>query len=210
MSNHILIEGKIYQLTDSQAEAIASAIRETGAAIPRKIKLADIAVGDVATICGIEFVVLDQMDGKTVLITKDCIGENTAFSESDNCFVDSIVDDICESFAELMMDAMGEDNLVEFELDLTSDDGLKDCGVVSRKAAPITADMYRKYVDVLDLYKPQKHWWLATPHSTKRHGNDNWVKCVSPSGNVINVNCYGDVNGVRPFCILKSDIFVSC
>jgi hypothetical protein len=171
--------------------------------------LADVAVGGVVKIAGIEFVVLEHLGDETALITKDCIGEDTAFSESNNNYTGSIVDDICESFAELMEDAVGEDNLVEFELDLTSDDGLKDYGAVSRKVALMTAEMYRRYVDVLDLHNPKKYWWLATPHSTKRHESDKWAKCVSPSG-FISFVIYCIVNGVRPFCILKSDIFVSC
>jgi hypothetical protein len=64
-------------------------------------------------------------------------------------------------------------------------------------------------VDVLDLHNPKKYWWLATPHSTKRHENDKWVKCVSPSG-FIDIGYFYNDYGVRPFCILKSDIFVSC
>ena len=170
--------------------------------------LSEFAAGELVTIGGVDFVVLEHLDGETALITKDCIGAETTFGENNNNYAESIVNDICESFAEMLEDTVGEENLVEFDVDLTSDDGLKDYGQIRRKCALITADMYRRYVEILDQHNPKKYWWLATPHSTKRHGNDSWVKCVSPSGIIFNGIC-NSVNGVRPFCILKSHIFVS-
>ena len=98
--------------------------------------------------------------------------------------------------------------MVTFDVDLTSDDGLKDYGVIQRKAALMTADQYRKYVQILDRYKPDEWWWLATPHSTATHENADWVNCVSPAGN-FDYGFYDYQRGVRPFCILKSSIFVS-
>lgn len=209
MSNHILIDGKMYQMTDAQAEAIASAIRETGVDVPKKVRLDDVPAGEVAKIDGQDFIVLEHVGDLTYLITKDLIEEKVKFSEVNNNYDGSLVDDLCESAAELLEDLVGADNVVEFELDLTSDDGLKDYGKIRRKMALITADMYRKYVDILDQYNSKKYWWLATPHSTNRHENDRWAKCVSPSGGIYFGHYYYIDNGVRPFCILKSHIFVS-
>ena len=104
---------------------------------------------------------------------------------------------------------MGEKNIVLHTVDLTSDDGLKDYGKVRRKASLLTCDRYRRYVDILDQFKPDTWWWLATALSTKKHDGESWAKCVSPSGCLDISHCYFYDNGVRPFCILKSDIFVS-
>ena len=103
---------------------------------------------------------------------------------------------------------VGAENLVEHTVDLTADDGLKDYGKIRRKASLLTADLYRRYVEILDKHKIGKWWWLATPHSTARHEDASWVKCVAPSGDIYYVGCDSDF-GVRPFCILKSNIFVS-
>lgn len=208
MSNHILIDGKMYQLTDAQAEAIASAIRKTGVDVPKKVRLGDVPVGEVAKIDGQDFIILEHVGDLTYLITKDLIEERVKFSKVNNNYDGSLVDDLCESAAELLEDLVGADNVVKFELDLTSDDGLNDYGKIRRKMALITADMYRKYVDILDQHKINEWWWLATPHSTKRHENEDWAKCVSPSGHIYFDRFYYDF-GVRPFCILKSHIFVS-
>ena len=196
----------------AMADSISEFLRKLPGCVSRpspcQKTLAEFAAGELVTIGGVDFVVLEHLDGETALIAKDCIGAETAFGENNNNYAESIVDDICESFAEMLEDAVGEENLVEFDVDLTSDDGLKDYGQIQRKCALITADMYRRYVEILDQHNPKKYWWLATPHSTKRHGNDSWVRCVSPSGDFSSDDYY-DVIGVRPFCILKSHIFVS-
>ena len=116
---------------------------------------------------------------------------------------------ICREFAEEIAAIVGEENLVEHTVDLTSDDGLKDYGKVKEKVSLLTTELYRRYVDVLDLDRFQKYWWLATPYSAPKHEVSSWIKCVSPRGSIGNGGCYSDYGGVRPFLILKSDIFVS-
>lgn len=204
MRNFIIVNGHQIELTEEQVRQIVEANTQESA----DIRLEDVPAGELVKIGGYEFLVLEQMEEATALICKDLIGNTTEFGESNN-YDRSYVDEICNSFSEAIADAAGEENLVSHAVDLTSDDGLKDYGTVNRMVSLLTTDLYRKYVDILDKYNPEKWWWLATPHSTERHGNDQWVKCVSPSGNVSGVGYYGVDFGVRPFCILKSSIFVS-
>ena len=118
------------------------------------------------------------------------------------------MDHICSEFETEISNLVGAENLFMHTVDLTSDDGLKCYGTVERRMSLLTADLYRRWVEILDKHKLDKWWWLATPYSTPRHEDNEWVKCVSPSGYVRNDD--GNYNrGVRPFCILKSDIFVS-
>lgn len=144
------------------ADSIAEFIRKISGTDCCQKSLGEFAVGEVVTIAGNEFVVLEHQPGETALISKDFIGEKTAFGESNNNYAGSFVDDICESFAEMLEDMLGEEKVVEFDVDLTSDDGLKDYGQIRRKCALMTADMYRRYVDILDLHNPKNYWWLAT------------------------------------------------
>ena len=173
-----------------------------------QVKLSDVVAGDVVKVGGHEFIVLEHRDDGTALIRKELLRESEAFGEEDNNYTHSIVEKICNDFADELAGIVGAENVVEHDVDLTSDDGLKDYGVVKRRASLLTADMYRKFVEVLDKYKLDAWWWLATPYSTERHENASWIKCVSPAGYVLNGGYYGG-NGVRPFCILKSNIFVS-
>lgn len=203
MQNFIQINGKHIELTQEQIEEIVNAYNSE----PVKKKLADIDIGKTFFIGDTQFVVLGQYDEETAVITKDVLKKMT-FGESNN-FDGSAVDAYCKEFAGALAQQIGERNIVEHTVDLTSDDGLKDYGAVTRKVSLITAEMYRSCVDVLDQHKPDCWWWLATPFSTPRHEETDWVKCVSPAGIIGDVSCnYVDI-GVRPFCILNSSILVS-
>ena len=171
------------------------------------LELSSFAVGDTVKIGDHEMVVLEQFGKETALIRKDLLPD-TQFGKSNN-YAGSYVDEACQKFAQKLMVAVGEDNVVLHEVDLTSDDGLKDYGTVDRYASLLTTEQYRKYVAVLDQHKPDDWWWLSTPYSTPTHDDSSWVKCVSPSGYIDSSGCGNFVNGVRPFCILKSNIFVS-
>ena len=201
MENYIYINNKKIELTDEQVQQIMGAYNQ------RK-QLSEYEVGNTVKIGGFEMVVLEQLDGQTALILKGVYGEDSQFGEKNNNYDGSYVDKKCQQFAQELAEIVGWENIVLHKVDLTSDDGLKDYGVVERRASLITADMYRKFVEILDTVNPKAYWWLATAHSTKRHENDAWAKCVPPAGCIIDYGCDGGI-GVRPFCILKSTIFVS-
>lgn len=203
MSNFISINNQKIELTEEQVRQIIEAY---GAKTAKP--LAGYVAGDTVKIGNFEMVVLEQLDGQTALILKGMYGEETEFGEENNAYDGSYVDQRCQAFAWELAEIIGKDNIVLHKVDLTSDDGLKDYGVIERRVSLITTDMYRKFVEILDTVNPRCWWWLATPHSTKRHENEAWVKCVSPSGYISSGSYDFDV-GVRPFCILKSNIFVS-
>lgn len=202
MGNYIHVNGKKIELTDEQVQQIISAYKGNN----QNVRLADICAGGTFKVDGMEFVVLEQNGETTAVITKKIL-KAMAFGDTNN-FDGSAVDNYCKEIAEDIFEKIGAENIVEHTVDLTSDDGLKDYGTVKRTVSILTAEQYRKYVDVLDQHKPDKYWWLATPYSTPRHENGLWVKCVSPAGRIDCDNFSVD-NGVRPFCIFKSDIFVS-
>ena len=203
MDNYVMIGGKRIELTEEQTARIL----EENESKREKICLADLAEGDTFRIGEYEFLVLEQTGEETVVIKKALLVADMEFGENNN-YAKSPIRSACEGFAEEIAQVIGLENILEHTVDLTSDDGLKDYGAVKAKCSLLTTDQYRRYVEILDKFKPDRWWWLATAHSTKRHENDAWVKCVSPSG-CISDFCYYDVSGVRPFCILKSTIFVS-
>lgn len=201
--NYISLNGRKIELTASQVEEIQKSFGIGN------MKLSSIPEGSTFKIGNCSLIVLEHKDdGSSVVISKDLIHESENFGDNNN-YNGSNLDQVCNFFAETIGAVVGRDNLVEFELDLTSDDGLNDYGIINRKAALLTANMYRKYVRTLDKYKVKKWWWFATAYSIPIHDDDTWIKCASTSGNINDSVCSGD-GGVRPFCILKSDIFVSC
>lgn len=202
MKHFIQVFGRQIELTEEQAKALQEQYA------PPSVKLAEVSAGEAFLIGPHEFVVLEQFEDSAAVILKGLLHEHMEFGKNNN-FDGSAVDKACGEFAEKIAGIIGAENLVEHTVDLTSDDGLKDYGAIQRKVSLLTADLYRKYVDVLDEHNLSSWQWLATPHSTKRHENDRWVKCVSPSGRLYFDYCRDGSRGVRPFCILKSHIFVS-
>ena len=202
MENYIVINGVTYDLVERKGMTTVP-----GTGLVAGPKLSDIPVGESFKIGKHEFVVLEHSGDTTAVILKDLLIEKKQFGSSNN-FDGSYVDKECQKFAEEIAGIVGAENLVEHTVDLTSDDGLKDYGKVRRKMSLLTTELYRRYVYILDKSKLKKWWWLVTAYSTKTHDDTTWVKCVSPSGDII-INCRDGNFGVRPFCILNSSIFVS-
>ena len=202
-NNYLCLNGNKIELA---AEQIAKIKESFGC----KTKLSDKAVGDIVTIGDVEYIVLEHSKETTALLMKDLLMDDVAFGESAN-FNSSNVKKILDEFADNLAKAVGEENIIKHAVDLTSNDGLKDYGTVRAKASLLTCDLYRRYVETIEKHKLDKWWWLATPYSTPTHGYEKIVCCVAPSGNIYYRNNYSYVNdgGVRPFCILNSDIFVS-
>ena len=203
MENYIVINGVTYELVER-----TGLVTVPGSDLVAGPKLSDIPTGETFKLGDHEMIVLEQSGDTTAVIRRELLVENMAFGKN-NRYEGSNVDMECGKFADEIAAIVGAENLVEHTVDLTSDDGLKDYGKIRRKASLLTTDLYRRYVEILDKHKIDKWWWLATPHSTARHENESWVKCVAPSGGIDFSHYYYDFSGVRPFCILKSNIFVS-
>lgn len=200
MKNYLCLDGKKIELTEKQ-------LKEIKDSFVKKRRLGDVPIGDVVGIGSYEFIVLDHNDGETKLLMKELYKEDVKFGP-DNNYKNSDVKKICDGFAKELGDFVGSDNIVSHKVGLTSLDGLRTYGDCYAKCSLMTFDMARNYVDILDRYKLDKYWWLCTPWSTPGHGYSSTVCIVSPSGVIFSNSRYYS-NGVRPFCIFNSDIFVS-
>ena len=201
MKNYLCLNGRKIELTSEQAEEIQNSFKQSS------VKLLSVKPGEVFKIGKYEFIVLDHSKETTAVVLKNLLHNSKQFGKNNN-YENSFVDDLCNEFAKEIKSLCGEDSLVEHTVDLIADDGLKCYGKIKRYASLLTANLYRRYVEILDKHKIDKWWWLATAYSTPKHDNETWVKCVAPSGYL-----YGDGfnynRGVRPFCIFNSSIFVS-
>lgn len=201
MENYICINEVKTELTDKQVGRVKTMLGL------KKRRLCEVPKKKTFQIGRFELIVLENSGDTTAVACREAYQKNIRFGDNNN-YDGSNADKICEEFADELAAIIGEENIVMHTVDLTTDDGLKDYGKIRRRASAMTADRYRRYVNILDEYKLDIWTWLATAFSTKKHGNDSWVKCVSPSGCVYYSG--SDVSrGVRPFCILKSNIFVS-
>ena len=169
----------------------------------------NIKIGEIKTIAGEKFIVLDILKNGVLCLLKDFAYEDTMFDNNTNNYTNSSIRKTLNTeYLKKISDVIGEENIVEFEIDLTSDDGLDDYGKVSDKVGLLTADMYRKYNRIIEKYPVNDWWWLSTPWSTPHRGYSFTVRCVSCNGTLL-INDFNNCFGVRPFCILKSNIFVS-
>lgn len=202
--NYIMLSGKKIDLTDEQVKEIKRTFSVN------QIKLSDIPEGETFKVGDYEFVVLKHLEDKTAVILKELLENSMKFGDTNN-FSDEgcVVRKRLEKFASELEGIVGKDNLITHDVDLTADDGLKDYGKTTAKVSLLTCNLYRKYVEILDNYKVKKWWWLVTPFSTPKHDPDNWVKGVAPSGCVGYFSRGNGNDGVRPFCIFNSNIFVS-
>lgn len=201
--NYLCLDGKKIELTKEQLKQIQDSIS-------KKTKLSEKKVGEIVTIGEHEYIVLEQneLTCTTSLLMKDFLEEEKTFGYSAD-YKTSNVKKMLDKFALELEKEVGEDNVIEHIVDLTSNDGLKDYGKTNSKVSLLTCDLYRKFVYIIDKFKLDKWWWLATAFSAPEHGYEKLVYCVSPHGDIDYDDCGGNGSGVRPFCILNSNIFVS-
>ena len=173
------------------------------------MKNVKIEIGKTVSVAEQVFIVLDILENGVLCLSKDFVYEDTIFDSNSNNYANSSIRKTLNTeYLKKIADAVGEENIIESEIDLTSDDGLDDYGKVTDKVGLLTADMYRKYNIIIENYPVNDWWWLSTPWSTPRRGYSFTVRCVDYFGALYYYGC-DDSGGVRPFCILKSNIFVS-
>ena len=174
-----------------------------------KVELATLNPGEVFKVGEHDFIVLEQTGGQTAVTSKDFMAEDVVFDNDSRDYKESKLKQLIESeIQQVIESAIGIENIVEHEVDLTSVDMQNEFGSCVCKVRPVTFDEARKYNDLI-VNKDLPDWyWTCTPWSTKERGCEYSLAVVSPHG-LIRLNVCNDCIGVRPFCILKSNIFVS-
>lgn len=176
-----------------------------------KVQLCELHPGDTFKIGDHDFIVLDQNEytETTAVISKGFMAENIVFDDDTRDYRKSNLRKVIEEDLQPIIESeVGEENIVECFADLTSVDMQEEFSRFKCKVRPITFDEARKYNDLLVNNELNDWWWTCTPWSTAERGWEYSIAVVASSGIIRNRNCYF-VRGVRPFCILKSNIFVS-
>lgn len=173
----------------------------------KEIKLSEINKGEIFKIGDFEFIKFSDENGEVTAVAKDILFRSE-FGKSNNLSGSTIIQRLEKEVLPEIAEAIGEENIIEHEVDLTSLDGLKTYGSIKSKISIPTFDFYRANVKIFDEHKIDKWWWLATPDTTPEHHSDYWCRCVSPDGTFYDNYCdYRD--GVRPFLKFISSISVS-
>lgn len=176
-----------------------------------KVKLCELHPGDTFKIGDHDFIVLDQNEyaETTAVISKGFMEEDIVFDDDTRDYSKSNLRKVIEGDIQPIIESeVGEENIVECSVDLTSVDMQEEFSHFKCKVRPITFDEARKYNDLLVDNELNDCWWTCTPWSTAERGWEHSIAVVASSGNIRGRICDSNC-GVRPFCILKSNIFVS-
>lgn len=172
------------------------------------VELSTLKRGDVfQTTRKRKYKVLEQYGNTTKIISLDLVKENVEFGDTSD-YKTSKVKKLCDT--EILKDfeeEFGAENIETHTADIITADGQK-LGTVDCKIRPITFDEAREYTDITPNNDLNDWYWTLSPWSTKERGWEKAFTVVSPSGN-FSYDYYSVVFGVRPVCILKSNIFVS-
>ena len=194
----ITIDGREIEVTEKKAKEIQELLD-----IKPKT-LAEVKVGETFHIGEFEFIKFMDNNGQTTAVMKKSIF-NSKFDDNTNNFAKSslykrLVKEVLHNIEKIV----GTENIVEFETDLFTADGLDIYGKMKSKIGLPTFDFYRSNRAIFDKYSLDDWWWTSTAN-----GNERLVFCVSPHGCFFNGD--SDWNGcsVRPFLIFDSNIFVS-
>lgn len=157
---------------------------------------------------GNTYIVLKQLQsqGQTMVISDNLMAENVVFDQNTTNYAESSLKTrIEEIILPIIVADFGIDNIAEHEVDLTTVDMHRDFGTCMCRVRPLTFDEAEEFDNLLIKEDLPEWYWTCTPCSTSKPDWEYDVSVVSPFGML-----YGDLDfGVRPFCILKSNIFVS-
>lgn len=163
----------------------------------KKIALKNAARGTAFDYAGQSWILLENDDGRALCLSKDII-ETRAFDEGNcnNFAVASSKEYLNGAYLDnLLEDVNGPNAFLTTELDLTTDDGLKDYGTCTVTIFLLTVDQYRRNRDVIP--NADDWWWLSTAFSTKSNGYESLARFVyavgTLSGNIEDDEATDDV-----------------
>lgn len=174
-----------------------------------RVRLSELKPGDIFQTTGKrKYKVLEQHAGYTNIISLGFVKENVKFDDDTSDYNKSSLKKLCDT--EILKDfeeEFGEENIETDISDIITVDGQK-VGVTKCKVRPLTFDEARKYTELTPNEELDDCYWTCSTWSTEERGWKYAITVVSPSGRIYGRNYYYDC-GVRPVCILKSNLFVS-
>ena len=173
-----------------------------------KVKLESLKVGETFCIGEDDYIVLEQYEGTTKVISKNFIAEDREFADDTADYKTSELRKYIEAEIQPTIENdVGAENLVEHTASLTTVDGQDDYGELTCKVRPITFDEARKYNNLIVNKDLDDWWWTCTAWTSPNREYNRSIAVVLPSGLIRN-NCCNYGRGVRPVCILKSNILI--
>ena len=173
-----------------------------------KKKLSDIPNGGKFNTGIGRFIVLEQQDGKTLVITDNLCFKDKVFDNNCTDYKKSELRKLCEGEGyDKFASEFGAENIIPNVADLTTVDRQEIYGECLTTVRPLTFDEDRKYSEYLVNKEIPQPYWTCTAWSTEERGWYYSVAVRLPSGYILNYGCFRNC-GVRLFCFLKNNIIV--
>lgn len=178
----------------------------------KSIELRKVPCGEIFTVFGEEYVVLEHVDGGVLSIRKE-IWKNAVFDRMGNSRLSeaNILEDLDDYLNLLKSNGMKDGDTLPQMVDLKATDGTRVYGYHECTVALLTLEQYGKYKEIIP--KVEGWWWLATPVWTRwlrspYTSDARYVFCVYSRG------VWGDFSadgsyGVRPVLNFSSCLLVS-
>jgi len=174
-----------------------------------KVKLESLKAGETFYIGENGYIVLKHHEGKTKVISRNFIAEDRKFADDTADYKTSGLRKYIEvEIQPTIENEVGAENLVEHRVSLETVDGQDNYGELTCKVRPITFDEARQYNNLIVNNDLDDWWWTCTAWTSPNREYNRSIAVVLPSGNFSSYICNYSY-GVRPVCILKSNIFVS-
>lgn len=171
-------------------------------------RLCKIPCGQAVKIGDREFIVLEQREGCTAVITKDFVTE-MKFDGNGDWSISPIRRYLNTKFRNELVAAIGKDGIIKRCTDIIADDSSTNVCHFDDFVTLLTYEEYCKYREHLRCKLPssEKPWWLMTCNADTAKGRARCVCYVYSYSALAWHNC-GEKYGIRPFCLLNSDILV--
>lgn len=174
-----------------------------------KVKLESLKAGETFYIGENGYIVLKHHEGKTKVISRNFIAEDRKFADDTADYKTSGLRKYIEvEIQPTIENEVGAENLVEHRVSLETVDGQDNYGELTCKVRPITFDEARQYNNLIVNNDLDDWWWTCTAWTSPNREYNRSIAVVLPSGGFSSYVC-NNGDGVRPVCILKSNIFVS-
>lgn len=169
-----------------------------------------VKVGSFIKYGGLDWVVLEHSKKGVKVLSKHLLFERAFDSNNKNNWATSSLRKELNNFnaggsctASDNTAGIKKSDLVAFDRNLTTDDGLRDYKTCRDFVSLISCEEYRKYRDLIP--NADDWWWTLTADSLKY---DSYLRRVDSGGALSNDSACSGSDGVRPLCILKSDTAV--
>ena len=173
----------------------------------KKERLCELNPGEVFKVGTYEFVILEQLEGKANCLMRKPLPEKMMFGYSEDWSKSNLREYLNGEFYWKLSGAIGKENIVPHVVDLTADDGLT-FGSTRDYISILTNETYRKYRNVIPGLDSEIYWTAtakcANENEDKRYPD---VCAVDVDGCIYSGQSYSEYF-VRPFCALKSSVFV--